>query len=152
MFRAMCKGCVLAGVLLVVVVSGLCWAETVNINPHKIVLNAKGASDDVQANVSIDLDGAWVVDFDVTLTLELEGLVAEIKAESAFYCAPDDILIVGFDRTELQKNENVKAMANETVTATVAGTVTVRDAAGDETTASFNGSDTVEIVAPAKNG
>ena len=43
----------MAGVLLVVVVGGVCLAQTVNINPHKIVLNAQGASDDVQANVSI---------------------------------------------------------------------------------------------------
>lgn len=136
----------MAGVLLVVVASGLCWAETVNINPHKIVLNAQGASDDVQANVRIILGGAWVVDFDVTL--ELNGIeVAE--AESAFYCVLDDILIVGFDRTELQSNPDVQALANQTVTATVTGWVLM---AGDVTPTYFGGSDTVEIVAPGKNG
>ena len=94
MFRAMRRSRLLASVLLVVVVSGVCWAETVNINPHKIVLNAQGAADDVQANVNIFLPGAWVVDFDVTLSLD--GIVVA-EAESAFYCVLDDILIVGFD-------------------------------------------------------
>ena len=149
MFRAMFDNRVLACVLLVVVACGVCLAETVNINPHKIVLNAQGASDDVQANVHIILDGAWVVDFDVTLALD--GIdVAE--AESAFYCVLDDILIVGFDRTTLQNNPDVQDMANKTVTATVTGTVTVENADGEEITTSFSGSDLVEIVAPGKKG
>jgi hypothetical protein len=137
----------LASVLLILAVSGVCWAETVNINPHKIVLNAQGASDDVQANVNIILLGASVVDFDVTLSFD-DTVVAQ--AESAFYCALDDILIVGFDRTSLQNNPDVQDMANKTVTATVTGTVTVEDADGDDIVVSFSGSDTVEIVAPGK--
>jgi len=147
MFRAMCKGCVVAGVLLVAVVGGLCWAETVNINPHKIVLNAKGAFDDVQANVNIALPGATIVDYEVTLALD--GKVVAY-AESAFYCVWDNILIVGFDRTKLQDNEDVQDMANTTVKATVDGWVTVKKPDGEEVTRSFNGSDTVEIVAPSK--
>ena len=149
MLRAMCSNRVLVGVLLVAVASGVCQAETVNINPHKIVLNAQGASDDVQANVHIILAGAPVVDFDVTLSFD--GIVVA-KAESAFYCVLDNILIVGFDRTSLQNNPDVQDMANKTVTAKVAGTVTVENADGDEITASFSGSDTVEIVAPGKKG
>ena len=138
---------VLAGILLVTAVCGLCLAETVNINPFKIVLNAQGASDDVQANVHIVLPGAAVADFDATLSLDGK-VVAE--AESAYYCAIDDMLIVGFDRTELQNNPDVQAMANTTVTATVVGTVTVVNGDGDEVTVSYSGSDTVEIVAPGK--
>ena len=142
------RGCkVLAGILLVMVVSGLCLAETVNINPHKIVLNAQGASDDVQANIHIVLAGAPVVDFEATLSLD--GTVVA-DAESAYYCAIDDILILGFDRTSLQDNPDVQALANTTVTATVVGTVTVVNADGEEITTSFSGSDTVEIVAPGK--
>ena len=153
MFRAMFSSSVLVCILLVVVACGVCLAETVNINPHKIVLNAQGASDDVQANVHIILDGAWVVDFDVTLALnDGDGDIVVAEAESAFYCVLDDILIVGFDRTALQDNPDVQAMANKTVTATVTGTVTVEDANGDETTTSFSGSDLVEIVAPGKKG
>lgn len=136
-------------VTIIFCLGGIILAETVNINPHKIVLNAQGASDDVQANVHIILPGAKIVDFDVTLTFD--GIdVAE--AESAFYCILDDILIVGFDRTELQDNPDVQAMANTTVTATVDGTVTVINSDGDEITTSFGGSDLVEIVAPGKKG
>lgn len=145
MLRATGVSRVLASVLLVMAVGGLCLAETVNINPHKIVLNAQGASDDVQANVHIVLAGAPVVDCNATL--ELDGTIVA-EAKSAFYCVIDDILIVGFDRTSLQNNPDVQAMANTTVTATVTGTVTVINADGDEITASFSGSDTVEILAP----
>ena len=139
----------LAAGMLVLLVGGMCWAETVNVNPHKIVLNAQGAFDDVQANVRIVLPGAWVVDFDVTLAFD--GVVVA-EAESAYYCVLDDILIVGFDRTALQNNPDVQALANSTVTATVNGTVTVKNADGLETTVSFSGSDTVEIVAPGDKG
>ena len=153
MFRAMFDNRVLACVLLVVVACGVCLAETVNINPHKIVLNAQGASDDVQANVHIILDGAWVVDFDVMLMFDDgDSDIVVAVAESAFYCVLDDILIVGFDRTTLQNNPDVQDMANKTVTATVTGTVTVENADGEEITTSFSGSDLVEIVAPGKKG
>lgn len=145
MFKAMCSNRLLAFVLLIVV-SGIGLAETVNINPHKIVLNAQGASDDVQANVHIILAGSLVEDFYVTLALD-GTVVAE--AESAFYCVLDDILIVGFDRTELQNNEDVQKMANTTVTATVTGWVLM---AGEATKTYFSGTDSVEIVAPGKKG
>ena len=135
--------------MLVLLVGGLCWAETVNVNPHKIVLNAQGAADDVQANVRIILPGTKVVSFNVTLAFN--GVVVS-EAESAYYCVLDDILIVGFDRTALQDNPDVQALANQTVTATVDGTVTVINADGIETTVSFNGTDKVEIVAPGTKG
>ena len=149
MLRAMCSSRVVAGILVVMLAGGICVAETVNVNPHKIVLNAKGAFDDVQANVNIALPGAPVIDFDVTLSF---NGTAVAEAESAFYCILDNILIIGFDRTDLQNNPDVQALANQTVTAEVTGSVTVKNAAGDEITRSFNGSDTVEIVAPGDKG
>ena len=54
---------ILACVLLIVMLGGVGLAQTVNINPHKIVLNAKGAYDDVQANVNIVMDGTRVVEY-----------------------------------------------------------------------------------------
>ncbi|MDT8304164.1 MAG: hypothetical protein RQ760_21960 [Sedimentisphaerales bacterium] len=141
------RNVVICIVTIILCLGGIILAETVNINPHKIVLNAEGASDDVQANVNITLSGSRIVDFDVRL--EFDGiLVAE--AESAFYCVLDDILIVGFDRITLQNNPDVQAMANKIVTATVGGSVTVINSVGDEIITSFSGSDTVEIVAPGK--
>ena len=130
------------GVLLIAVVIGVCWAETVNVNPHKIVLNAKGQSDDVQANVHIVLPNFVRAEG----TLSFNGIkVAD--SESASYCAIDDILFVNFDRTELQNNPDVQAMANTTVTATVVGTVTSL-VDGEEVTREFGGTDNVQIVLP----
>ena len=148
MFGTLSSRVLLASVLLAAV-SVVCLAETVNINPHKIVLNAEGAADDVQANIPMVLPGARIVDFDVTLEFN-DIVVAE--AESARYCVIDDILIIGFDRTDLQNNSDVQDVANSTVTAAVEGSVTVINPLGDETTRSFSGTDMVEIVKPGKKG
>ena len=140
----------LMGVLLVATVVGVCLAEDediVNINPHKIVLNAEGAADDVQANIPMVLPGARIVDFDVTLEF---NDIPVAQAESARYCVIDDILIIGFDRTDLQNHPAVQGMANSTVTAAVDGYVTVKNSVGDETTRFFSGTDMVEIVKPGK--
>ena len=145
MLRRVCSSSVLAGVLLILVASGVCWAVTVNVNPHKIVLNAKGASDDVQANISIYLPGAPVEDFNVTLSFDEneDGVVDDgeviAEAKSAFYCVLDDILIVGFDRTALQETLKDRELVNTIVELTVEGTVTVTNANGDETTVPFSG-------------
>jgi len=152
MFRTMRSRVLLAGVLLVAAVSVVCLADAilevnVNINPHKIVLNAQGNADDVQANVHIDLASADITAFEATLSFDGTEVA---EAESAFYCLIDDILIIGFDRTSLQDNEDVQDMANTTVEATVNGSVTVINAYGDETTKIFSGSDWVEIVKPGK--
>ena len=147
MFRATRSRVLLTGVLLVAAVSGVCLAETVNINPHKIVLNAKGAADDVQANVHIVLPGARIVEFDATLSFN--GIVVA-QAESARYCLIDDMLIIGFDRDSLQDNQDVQDMANTTVEATVEGYVIVEIAGGVQIETCFSGSDMVEIIKPGK--
>ena len=151
MFRTMSSRVLLVGVLLLAISSGVCLAVTVNINPHKIVLNAEGKADDVQANIPIILASAKIVEFDVILSFnDGTGNIAVAEAESARYCLIDDMLIIGFDRTELQDNPDVQDMANSTVEATVEGSVTVINADGEEITTAFNGSDMVEIVKPGK--
>ena len=136
---------VAVGILaLVLLAGGTCWAETVNINPYRIVLNAQGAFDDVQANVPIFLEGSRVSSFDVTLVLD----EVQAKAESAYYCVVDNMLIIGFDRAALQMDLDAQDMGNTIVTATVTGTVTMNTGYS----ASFSGSDTVEIVAPGAKG
>jgi len=146
MFRTMSNRVSLVGVLLVAVASSMCLAVLtvrVNINPHKIVLNAEGKADDVQANIPIYLTSGWEQGFTAELYFN-DTIVAE--AESARYCYIDDMLIIGFDRTELQNNPYVKAIANSTVTATVTATLTNPD--GELIT--IEGSDIVEIVKPGK--
>ena len=147
MFRTMSSRVLLPGVLLVAVVSVVCLAETVNINPHKIVLNAEGKADDVQANIPIVLASALIVDFDVTLSFDGTEVA---EAESARYCLIDDMLIIGFDRDSLQDNQDVQDMANTTVEATVEGYVIVEIAGGVQIETCFSGSDMVEIVKPGK--
>ena len=134
----------MAGVLLLAIVGSVCLAQVVNINPHKTVLNAQGAADDVQANVPIVLPRTWEADL-VNTKLSFNGVIVA-RAESARYCYFDDMLIIGFDRTKLQNNPDVQKMANTTVKATVVGSVTVMDANGDEIETSFSGSDMVQIV------
>ena len=121
--------------------------EPVSVCPHKIVLNAEGNSDDVQAIVHLYLPSADIVSFDVVLLLD--G-VEVATAESAFYCLIDNNLIVGFDRQELQDNADVAALANEgEVVATVEGSVVVM-AGGVPVEKEFSGSDLVEVVKPGK--
>ena len=150
MFRVMRNRISLASVLLVAVVIGVCLAEDdiVNINPHKIVLNAEGKADDVQANIPIVLASAWIENFDVILSFE--GTTVVVKAESARYCLIDNILIIGFDRTDLQKKLAEEISTTTTATATVDGYVKVINANGVVIRTDFIGSDTVEIVKPGK--
>ena len=151
MFRVMRNRVFLAGVLLLLVaaVSVVCLADEgddiVNINPYKIVLNAEGAFDDVQANIPfLGLSSARIEEFYVTLSFEKIEVVVE--AESARYCEIDDMLIIGFDRTDLQDKLADEISTTTTVTATVDGYVTVIN----EMPTYFKGSDTVEVVKPGK--
>ena len=139
--------CVLAAFIVTVGSAGTALGDDhVSMAPHKIVLNAQGNSDDVQAIIGMSLPSATIVSFDAVLSFD--GVDVSI-AESAFYCAIDDNLIVGFDRTELQNNPDVAALAGQTVVATVEGQVTVQT--GDTTyTRNFIGSDSVEILKPGR--
>jgi len=152
MFRTMRSRILLAGVLLVAAVMGVCLADgiiKININPHKIVLNAQGKADSIQANIPIVLTSAYIPDFDVSLSFDgIADLVA--KAESARYCVIDNMLIIGFDRASLQA-DLVDALAglnvtNMTTTAKVVGSVTDDNGVTKE----FEGWDKVKIVKPGK--
>lgn len=146
------SGVLLAGVLLLAVVGSVCLAQVVHINPHKTVLNAQGAADDVLANVPIVLPSTWEVDL-VNTKLSFNGVIVA-RAESARYCYFDDMLIIGFDRALLQQNEDVQDMADKTVTAKVDGHVTV-EYDGVQKKIHFIRSgdgDIVEIVKPDKKG
>ena len=136
-----------AVVAVVLAAAGSALAEDpVQICPHKIILNAQGNSDDVQAIVRLVLPSPHIDSFDVVLYLD--GVEVAL-AESAFYCVVDDNLIIGFDREELQNNPDVIALAGQEVVATVEGSVVVSDD-GVPFTAEFVGSDSVEILKPGR--
>lgn len=138
--------CAVAALAIFLGAAGSIYAESVNICPHKIILNAEGNYDDVQAIIHMVLPSSNIVDFDVVL--RFNG-VDVATAESAFYCAIDDNLIVGFDRKELQDNPDVIALAGQPVTATVEGSVTVFDGV-TLTTREFSGTDPVQILKPGQ--
>jgi hypothetical protein len=118
--------------------------EHVKISPHKIVLNAEGKADDIQAIVQLFLPSPYITNFEVTLWFD-DTVVAE--AESAFYCVQHDNLIIGFDRQDLQDNDDVIALAGKKVVATVEGYV---DVEGYDSSFTFTGTDKVKIVKPGK--
>ena len=123
--------------------------QTMTMSPHKIVLNAVGASEDVQAVIGMWLPSGYAItDFQITLTFG-DQVVAE--AASVAYCAIDDNLLVGFDKDQLLANPLVIAMAGTTVTATVEGTLELTAADGTIYTRDFAAFDYVEILAPGKN-
>ena len=151
MFRTMRSRVLLASVLLVAAVMGVCLAESmpkININPHKIVLNAEGRADSIQANIPIVLTSADISEFEVSLSFDdIPKLVA--KAESARYCVIDNMLIIGFDRARLQKALaealDELGVIKMTTIARVKGTVTV-----NEVEVPVSGWDKVKIVKPGK--
>lgn len=135
--------CALAALIITLSGTAFVLAETVKIAPHRIILNAEGDFDDVQAIVSIVLPSADIDAYEVGLSLEGVDVATAV---SAYYCPIHENLIVGFDRQDLQDNPDVKALAGQTVTATVDGWVEVSD--GE--TFDFAGSDLVEIVKPGR--
>jgi hypothetical protein len=73
------------------------------------------------------------------------------EAYAVRYCAIDDVLSVSFDRTALQENPDVRALAGLVVEARVEGSVTVLD---DEaaTEVFLFGYDEMEILNPGLVG
>ena len=118
-----------------------------SMTPFKLVLNAQGQFEDVEGNFIVGLPGA-IDSFAFQLYLE-DVLVSD--AYAVRYCVIDDVLSVSFDRTALQANPDVQALAGLVVEARVDGSVSVFD--GDDTTEIFLfGYDEMEIVNPGLVG
>lgn len=123
-------------------------AEAMTMSPHKIVLNAQGQFEDVQAVISMPLAAGYTLaDYQVTLMFN------SIPVSDAFdfrYCYADANFLASFDRAGIQSNPEVIAMANTTVTAVVEGWFTAVASDGSSYTKAFSCSDAVEIVDPKK--
>jgi hypothetical protein len=132
----------------IMAVSSVARAEVLTMSPHKIVLNAQGQFEDVQAVIRMPMQpGYSLADYQVTLSF---NGIPIIQAFNMRYCYIDDNFLTSFDRTSIQNHPDVMAMANTTVTATVAGWYTAVAADGSSYTHDFSYTDTVEIVAPGK--
>ena len=117
------------------------------IAPHKLVLNAKGQSQDIQAVLRMTLGSGYVLaSYDVGLEI---GGVTVAQAFDFRYCYVDDNFLASFDRLSVQEHPVVVALAGSTVSATVRGSyvaVNVND--GTSVTRTFVGRDDMEIVDP----
>ena len=131
-------------------VPGVVSAENrVKIAPHRIVLNAKGQSDGIDAIVGIWLPSSAITEYEAILYLVVEddpdNPIPIASVVAVRYCAVDDNLFVTFDREEIQNNPYIIACAGQTVRFWVDGSVTV---GGD--VYEFSGGDEVDIHDPGR--
>ena len=123
-----------------------CCGEPVQIAPHKIVLNANGQADDIQAIISMPLPAGYALgDFEVQLLLDGRHVV---NAQTFRYCPIDQNFLAGFDRETVLESPVVADLANQTVEARVVGWYVAVNDEGEDMIVEFEGADTVEIVAP----
>ena len=133
---------------VLVIIPIFSFAEDMTMSPHKIILNAKGQFDDVQAVIRIAMQpGYTLTDYQVTLTF---NGVAVSEAFDFRYCPIDDNFLASFDRTAIQANPDVMAMAGTTVTAVVEGWFESTAFDGTGYVQEFSCSDPVDIVDPDK--
>lgn len=146
---SLCASCVAILLVTAVLAPASVFGQTMTMSPHKIVLNAVGSAEDVQAIVGLYIPGGYsITDYEVTLRFNDEVVAL---ASSLRYCYIDQNLLVGFDKAQLLSNPVVAAFAGSTVCATVEGWFEVRNAEGDSYTQSFDGLDYVDVLAPGKN-
>jgi hypothetical protein len=126
--------------------------ESITIAPYKIVLNAEGNWDDVQAVIQMPLASGYSLSgFEVGLYFDDE-LVC--YAKSFRYCYPEDNFLAGFDREAVQAFAEDNDLGNTTVIATVSGWFSadfyVDEELVDSYTREFIGYDEVELMAPGR--
>jgi len=116
-------------------------SDTVNISPFKIILNADGNSDDIQARIPMALPAGEITDFEAYL---LFGDADEMLVTDEFYyCAVDNILHVYFERSAVLKYLKENNIEGSNVIAQVWGGFFVGDLYVD-----FAGSDSVIVLDP----
>ena len=141
---------IMLGVMLVIAGPLTVRADEMTMSPHRIILNAQGQFENVQAVIRIPLKSGYVLaDYDVTLSFD--G-IAISDAYEFRYCYIDDNFLASFERTPIQVNPVVIAMAGETVCATVEGWFSATSADGTSYTQTFSCNDLVDIVDPDKRG
>jgi hypothetical protein len=91
---------VLSFLMILVLITSTVFAETVNVQPDKIVLNSeKGEADTIQVSVPIRV--AKVEDLVASISI---GGGKEIFSVGFYYCAIDDILHIYFEKDEVIGN------------------------------------------------
>ena len=122
---------------------------SVTISPHKIVLNAEGKFEDLQAVIRIPVPSGHILRDDFSVTLSLDGTQVA-QAFDLRYCYVDDNFLASFDRTAIQQNPTVIDLAGQVVDGRVEGWFLTDDPEGNLCVNDFSGTDRVEIVGPGK--
>ena len=116
-----------------------CFADTVNISPHRIVLCADGSSEDIQARIPMNLSpGYSITDFEASL--RFDGNSEVISSSGFYYCPLDNVLHVYFNKDAVLlylKAHKIEGV----VIADVWGQFDEGDASVE-----FSGSDRVEVL------
>ena len=116
-------------------------SDTVNISPFKIILNADGNSDDIQARIPMALPAGEITDFGASL---LFGKAPEVlTTEDFYYCVIDNILHIYFDRGVVLDYLRDNKIEGDEVIAQVWGSICV-----GEQCVEFEGFDIVEVIDP----
>jgi hypothetical protein len=124
-------------------------AQSMTLCPYKIVLNALGNSETVQAVIPITLETGYMFS-EAYATLSVGGEVIA-QSSGARYCYVDDNLLVYFIRDDVYTSETLLAMAgSDPQIATVTGDMALVNADGEELTIPFTRTDEVLIVDPEK--
>jgi hypothetical protein len=135
-------------IVAIIALSSVAFAEVLTMSPHKIVLNAQGQFEDVQAVIRMPMQAGYTLS-DYQVTLSFNGIPI-IQAFNMRYCYIDDNFLASFDRMAVQNHPTVIGMANTMVTATVAGWYSAVNSDGNSYTHDFSWTDDVEIVAPGR--
>jgi len=144
-----CRMGLLFIVAALIVSPSVSFGEVMTMSPHKISLNAVGQFDDVQAVIRMSMKSGYVL-ADYSVILKFNDVPVS-EAYDFSYCYIDANFLASFDRTALQANPDVTALAGQTVTATVEGWFSAENDLGESYTQSFSFNDRVEILDPEKS-
>lgn len=139
---------ILSLLMLALMVPATASADALTICPEKIVLNAKGQFEDVQAVIRMAMTSGYTLS-DYNVTLSFDGVVVS-EAYFMRYCYIDDNFLASFDRPALQANPTVIAMENSFVGATVEGWYEATNSDGESYRHDFSYTTMVQIVDPDK--
>lgn len=118
-------------------------SQSLTMAPFKIILNASGNSQDIQAIIGMAMPSGYHLD-----SYEVDLLFNNTKVSEAYsfrYCYIDQNFLASFDRNEIQADEYVQSLAGKTVTATVSGYYVAANSDGNYITKHFSVSSSVEI-------
>ena len=89
--------------LLLTMVPQISHSQTMNIAPHKIVLNAEGKTETILAIFNMTLESGYVSEIGHDIWLSIDEIPIA-RAVSVRYCPIDDNLLVSFDRDVVKTN------------------------------------------------